>query len=64
MAYRIISPRIGIPGDIWEPSDDTNINALLEHGFVENTGKSNTKSARTASETTVPDADENDEHQE
>lgn len=35
MAYRIISPRLGTPGDKYEPTEGVNIDALLEHGFVE-----------------------------
>ena len=63
MTYRIISPRVGVPGEEYVPSDDTNVDALIAGGFIESTGKTSSKSARTTSETTVPDAD-NNEHQE
>lgn len=32
--YVIISPRIGTPGDIFEPADGTNIEALIEAGLI------------------------------
>lgn len=33
--YRIISPRLGTPGDLWEPEIWVNIHALLDNGFIE-----------------------------
>ena len=44
--YTIISPRLGTPGDKFEPSEGTNIEALLEGGFIKS-DKSSTKSAKT-----------------
>jgi len=35
MAYRIISPRIGTPGDLWEPEVWVNVHALVKGGFIE-----------------------------
>ena len=32
--YIIISPRIGTPGDIYEPQEGINIDALIEAGLV------------------------------
>jgi hypothetical protein len=44
--YTIISSRIGTPGDKFEPSDDTNIEALIEGGFIKS-DKTTAKSAIT-----------------
>jgi DNA-binding Lrp family transcriptional regulator len=38
MAYRIISPRLGTPGDLWEPEVWVNVHALVEGGFIESVG--------------------------
>ena len=35
MKYRIISPRIGTPGELWEPPVQINVGVLLKHGFIE-----------------------------
>lgn len=35
MKYRIISPRIGTPGKLWEPPVQINIGILLANGFIE-----------------------------
>ena len=32
--YVIVSPRIGTPGDAYEPQDGVNIDALLEGGLI------------------------------
>ena len=32
--YVIVSPRIGTPGDKYEPQDGVNIDALLEGGLI------------------------------
>ena len=37
MAYRIISPRIGTPGELWEPEVWVNVHALVKGGFIEST---------------------------
>ena len=34
MAYIIVSPRLGTPGDPYEPAEGTNVDALVEAGFV------------------------------
>lgn len=44
--YTIISSRVGTPGDTFEPSDETNIDALIEGGFIKS-DKTPTKSAKT-----------------
>ena len=46
MTYRIVSPRIGTPGDIYEPEAGVNVEALLLHGFIVE-DKAPTKSAKT-----------------
>ena len=35
MNYRIVSPRVGTPGALWEPEVFVNVHALLEGGFIE-----------------------------
>jgi hypothetical protein len=32
--YKIVSPRVGTPGDEFVPMPGVNIEALLEHGFI------------------------------
>jgi hypothetical protein len=32
--YIIISPRIGTPGDVYEPQEGINVDALVEAGLV------------------------------
>jgi len=34
MIYQIVSPRLGTPGDIYEPEAGVNVEALLKHGFI------------------------------
>ena len=34
MKYIIVSPRIGTPGDVFEPEIVVNLHALLEGGFI------------------------------
>ena len=46
MKYKIVSPRVGTPGDKFEPKAGVNVEALLLHGFiVEDTAQP--KSAKT-----------------
>ena len=46
MKYKILSPRVGTPGDKFEPEAGVNVKALLLHGFiVEDTAQP--KSAKT-----------------
>ena len=40
MGYTIASPRLGIVGDVYEPADGVNIEALIEGGFIKSTIKS------------------------
>ena len=44
--YTIISERIGTPGDKFVPSEETNIKALIQGGFIKS-DKSPTKSDKT-----------------
>ena len=44
--YTIISPRLGTVGDKFVPSEGTNIEALIEGGFIKS-DKPSTKSAKT-----------------
>lgn len=39
MPYKILSPRLGTPGDEWMPVEGVNVEALLEHGFIIEIGK-------------------------
>lgn len=32
--YIIVSPRIGTPGDVYEPQDGINVDALLDAGLI------------------------------
>ena len=32
--YTIISPRVGTPGDTFEPADGVNVSALIDGGFI------------------------------
>jgi hypothetical protein len=59
MAYRIISTRIGVPGEIWEPSEDVNIDALIDGGFVEKVSAPAPKSATKDNSNAAPDAHQN-----
>lgn len=46
MPYKIVSPRVGMPGDEYKPKDSDNIAALLDGGFiVETTTKPKTAKA-------------------
>ena len=49
MLYKIISNKIGTPGDDYLPTEGTNIEALIEHGFIES-DKPPTKSAKPLAE--------------
>jgi hypothetical protein len=50
MAYTITSPRLGTVGDTFEPTEGTNIEALIEGGFIKSTSKS-TKSDKPSKDT-------------
>jgi len=45
---KIISPRVGVPGEEFTPPEYTNLQALLDYGFVEDTAAK--KSAKTTSD--------------
>lgn len=47
MTFRIISPRIGTPGDVFTPEEGVNIEALIVGGFIEEADKPKVKSAKT-----------------
>lgn len=44
MNYTIVSPRLGEPGTAFSPEEGTNIEALIEGGFIK---KAAAKSAKT-----------------
>lgn len=52
MTYRIVSHLVGTPGDPYEPAEGINVDALLEHGFIElvNGTPKRAKSAKTEPE--------------
>lgn len=45
--YKIVSPRIGTPGDTYTPVEGVNVEALLEHGFIIEASKSKPKTDKT-----------------
>lgn len=49
MAYTIISEKLGTPGAEYVPTEGTNIEALIEHGFIKS-DKPPTKSAKPVAE--------------
>lgn len=49
MTYTILSPRIGVIGDEFTPPKYTNIDALLEYGFIAEDIKTK-KSAKTTTD--------------
>jgi len=46
--YKIVSPRVGVPGTEFVPEKGVNIEALIAGGFVVDTGAK--KSAKTTTE--------------
>ena len=46
--YKIVSPRVGVPGTEYVPEEGVNIEALIAGGFVVDTGAK--KSAKTTTE--------------
>jgi len=48
MTYKIVSPRVGTPGDEFVPGEGVNIEALIAGGFVVDTAA--TKSAKTTTD--------------
>jgi hypothetical protein len=57
--YKILSPKLGTPGDVFEPADGINIQALIDGGFVEETHTTPGKSAK--NKTKAPDAANTDQ---
>ena len=49
MSYKIVSPRVGTPGEVFVPGEGVNIEALLAGGFVVDTAAK--KSAKTTTDT-------------
>ena len=37
--YKIVSPRVGTPGEEYTPAEGVNIDALLQGGFILETAK-------------------------
>ena len=48
MSYKIVSPRVGTPGEEFVPGEGVNIEALIAGGFVVDT--STKKSAKTTTD--------------
>ena len=48
MSYKIVSPRVGTPGDDFVPGEGVNIEALIAGGFVVDTEPK--KSAKTTTD--------------
>lgn len=46
--YKILSPRVGTPGDEYVPVEGVNIDALLTGGFIIEVGKPKTSTAKGA----------------
>jgi hypothetical protein len=51
MKYTVISPRVGTPGDTYEPVDGVNVEALLASGFIEQSTVKAPKGAKTKTDT-------------
>lgn len=51
MKYTILSPRIGTPGDAYEPVDGVNVEALVAGGFIEQSTVKAPKGAKTKTDT-------------
>jgi hypothetical protein len=49
MAYVIASPKLGTVGDVFEPADGINVEALIVGGFIKSTNKT-TKSDKPSKE--------------
>ena len=49
MTYKIVSPRVGTPGEVFVPGEGINIEALIAGGFVVDTAAK--KSAKTTTDT-------------
>jgi hypothetical protein len=51
MKYEIVSPRIGTPGDNYEPANGVNVDALLAGGFIIQSPTKAPKGAKTKTDT-------------
>ena len=51
MKYTILSPRIGTPGNPYEPVDGVNVEALVAGGFIEQSTVKAPKGAKTKTDT-------------
>jgi hypothetical protein len=51
MKYEIVSPRIGCPGDTYEPVDGVNVDALVAGGFIIQSPTTAPKGAKTKTDT-------------
>jgi hypothetical protein len=51
MKYTILSPRIGTPGDTYEPVDGVNVDALVAGGFIIQSPTTAPKGAKTKTDT-------------
>jgi hypothetical protein len=51
MKYEIVSPRIGKPGDTYEPVDGVNVDALVAGGFIIQSPTTAPKGAKTKTDT-------------
>lgn len=45
--YVIVSERVGTPGEPFTPDEGTNVQALLDAGFIKSSGKTATKTTAT-----------------
>jgi len=52
--YKIISPRVGTPGEKLVPTDGTNIQALLDGGFIAHIDSPKSAKTKTAPDATGP----------
>lgn len=50
MPYKIVSPRVGMPGDEYKPKAGENVAALLDGGFIVETA-TKPKTTKTESDT-------------
>jgi hypothetical protein len=60
MKYRVVSSRVGTPGDIYEPPVWVNLGVLLDNGFIEPADKKpapdKPEKAKVTKKATAPDA--------
>ena len=50
MSYVIVSNRVGSPGDAYTPAPGVNLQTLLDNGFIKESDKKPSKSAKMAKE--------------